>query len=86
MIEALRKEIDKLDIELVKLLFKRMELAAQLGREKRAAGEKIHQKTREMAVLDNVKLQANSLGLSEGLVTDIYTLIFAESRRLQNAA
>ena len=83
MIEDLRKEIDKLDSELVKLLAKRMDLSVQIGREKKAAGTEIHQKTREMAVLDSAKLLANSLGLSESLVTDIYAIIFAESRRIQ---
>jgi len=84
MIDNVRKEIDKLDSELVGLLTKRMALSAQLGREKKAAGMEIHQKTREMAVLDSAKLLADSLGLSESFVTDVYALILAESRRLQN--
>ena len=86
MIDDSRKEIDQLDVQLVKLLAKRMDLATQLGREKKAAGMEVHQKTREVAVLDSAKLLANSLGLSEDLVTDIYALIFTESRRLQAVA
>ncbi|MFH0837909.1 MAG: chorismate mutase [Patescibacteria group bacterium] len=84
MIDEVRKKIDKLDAELVGLLAQRMSLSVQLGREKKAAGMAIHQKTREMAVLDSAKLLADSLGLSESFVTDIYALILAESRRLQN--
>lgn len=84
MIDDLRKEIDKLDSELVKLLAKRMELSAQVGHEKEASGIEIHQKTREMTVLDSAKLLANSLGLAESFVTDIYALIFAESRKIQS--
>jgi chorismate mutase/prephenate dehydratase len=83
MIDDLRKEIDQIDVQLVKILAKRMELSSEIGREKEAAGIKVHQKTREVAVLDSAKLLANSLGLSEDLVTDIYALIFNESRRLQ---
>lgn len=83
MIDELRKEIDGIDVQLVKLLAKRMEISLEIGREKRAAGTEVHQKTREMAVLDRAKLLADSLGLSEALVVDIYALIFNESRRLQ---
>jgi chorismate mutase len=86
MIDELRKEIDGLDAELVRTLAKRMELALQLGREKKAAGVEIHQKTREMTVLDSAKLMADSLGLSDAFIADIYSLIFAESRRLQSGA
>lgn len=84
MIEDLRKQVDALDIELIKLLAKRMELSAEIGKAKKESGMEIHQKTREMTVLDSTKLLADSLGLSEAFVTDIYTVIFAESRRLQN--
>ncbi len=83
MIEELRKEIDEVDSEIVRLLAKRMDLAVEIGKEKGATGVEVHQKTREMRVLDTAKLLADSLGLSESLLTDIYTLIFAESRRLQ---
>ena len=83
MIEELRKEIDKIDSELIKLLAKRMELAVQIGNEKKTTGEEVHQKTREMRVLDTAKLLADSLGLSESFVTDLYALIFTESRKVQ---
>lgn len=84
IIDDLRKEIGKLDSELVKLLSKRVDLSIQIGREKKAAGTEVHQKTREMTVLDSAKLLADSLGLSNVFVTDIYSIIFAESRRLQS--
>lgn len=84
MIDDLRKQVSKIDSELITLLAKRMELSVQIGREKKASDIEIHQKTREMAVLDSVKLLANSLGLSESVVTDIFVVIFAESRRLQS--
>lgn len=84
MIEELRKEIDRTDAELVKLLARRMELAVQIGKEKKTIGVDIHQKTREITILDTAKLQADSLGLSNSFVTDIFTVIFAESRRLQS--
>ena len=83
MLDDLRKEVNKLDAELVKLLAKRMELSIEIGKEKKVLGMEVYKKTREIAILDTVKLLADSLGLSESFVTDVYALIFAESRRLQ---
>ncbi len=84
MIDDLRKQVSKIDSELITLLSKRMELSVQIGHEKKASNIEIQQKTREVAVLDSVKLQANSLGLSESFVADVFTGIMAESRRVQN--
>jgi len=83
MMEEFRKEIDKIDHELIRLLARRMELSVEIGKEKKAQGLQVFSKTREIAILDTAKLLADSLGLSERLVVEIYALIFAESRRLQ---
>lgn len=83
MIEDLRKQVDKIDIELVHLLVKRMELSAEIGRQKKAGGEAVMQMTRETVVLDKVKLLADTLGLSEDFVTNLYKVILQESRRVQ---
>jgi len=83
MLDDLRKEVDKVDAELIRLLAKRLHLSTEIGREKKATGVEIHQKTREMTVLDQAKLLANSLGISEAFITDIYSLILSESRQVQ---
>ncbi len=84
MIDDLRRDVSKIDSKLIELLAKRMKLSVEIGREKKISNIEIHQKTREVTVLDSVKLLANSLGLSEPFVTDIYTLIISESRRIQD--
>jgi chorismate mutase len=86
MIDDIRKQIDRVDIDLMNLLAKRMDLAAQIGREKKVAGEEVLQATRESVVLDKVKLLADTLGLSEDFVTSLYTVILTESRRIQAQA
>lgn len=83
MIEELRREIDKIDAELITLLSKRMEHSRQIGEEKQSTGEDIHVRTREIAVLDKVKLLGNREGLNDTFVVDLYQVILAESRRLQ---
>lgn len=86
MLEDLRRKMDKLDAELVKLLARRIDLSKQIGEAKRAEGIEIHQKTREIAVLDGAKLMGDALGLSDAFLTDIYSLILAESRKAQGSA
>lgn len=86
MISELRREIDKIDAEIVKLLAKRMELSQQIGKEKQQTGEEIHVRTREIEVLDLVKLLGDQLGLQESFLTDLYTVILKESRQIQESA
>ena len=84
MIDDIRKQIDKVDVELINLLAKRMELAVEIGREKKVSGEEVLQATRESVVLDKAKLLADTLGLDDAFITNLYTVILAESRRIQS--
>lgn len=84
MIDNLRKEIDAVDADLVKLLAKRLDLVRQVGEEKKKEGVEVHQKTREIEVLDKVKLLGDTLGLEDEFIADLYSVIFAESRKAQD--
>jgi chorismate mutase len=84
MIDDIRKQIDRVDIELINLLAKRMDLAVQIGREKKASGEEVRQATRESVVIDKAKLVADTLGLDDTFITNLYTVILTESRRIQS--
>lgn len=86
MIDDIRKQIDRIDIDLINLLATRMSLATQIGREKKASGAEILQATRESVVLDKAKLLADTLGLSDDFITKLYTVILSESRRIQGQA
>ena len=85
MIDDLRKQIDLVDAELIDVLNKRMGLCKKIGDEKRGTGEKIQSRTREVTILDSVKLYGNRAGLDEDFVTNLYQVILAESRRIQGA-
>jgi chorismate mutase/prephenate dehydratase len=85
MINELRKEVDKLDTELISLLAKRMDLSRQIGNEKKESGEDIHVRTREITVLDQVKLLGDRAGLADAFVTNLYQVVLAESRRIQES-
>jgi chorismate mutase/prephenate dehydratase len=53
-LSGLRKRIDEINAELVRLLNERAEAAQEIGRIKQAGGAPIHQPARERAVLDQV--------------------------------
>lgn len=84
IIDDLRKQIDKVDGDLIHLLAKRMDLVTQIGREKKVSGEAVLQVTRETAVLDKVKLIADTLGLDENFIANLFRAILNESRRVQS--
>lgn len=82
-IEALRKKIDKVDKEIVKLLKTRTEIAKQIGRAKKSAGLPIRDLERENAVLANVSKEAKLSGLVAEDVKAAYKEIIALTRRVE---
>lgn len=86
MIDDIRKKVDRVDAELIRLLAKRMELVTGIGREKKELGGEVLQATRESVILDKAKLLADTLGLDDAFITNLYTVILAESRRIQSQA
>ena len=74
----LRKEIDQIDEEVVKLLIKRMDVSKAIGKSK----EKITDKSREMTVIINA-LNTSEEKLDPTFLRELYELIIAESKRVQ---
>jgi chorismate mutase/prephenate dehydratase len=83
-IEECREEIDSIDNEILKLLAKRIEMSNKIGQIKRVANLPIHQPDRENALLENIKNQAQELGLPEEYVLELYKLILSQSRNAQS--
>ena len=84
-IEALRRRIDEIDQQLVKLLNERAGCAVEIGRVKEAMGQPIYQPTREAGVLENVRA-ANRGPLDDGAMTRLFERIIDEARRLERLA
>lgn len=82
-IEALRKKIDQIDIEISKLLKKRAEIAEKAGKIKRSRGIPLRDLERERAVLTKMSEKAKQLGLESEDVKAIYKEIIALCRRLE---
>lgn len=82
-VDELRKRIDALDAQIIKLLNERSRLSEELGSIKRNRGAPILDPSRENAVLENVGRVAESLGLEKDDVQSIYRHIIAFSRKIQ---
>lgn len=78
----LRKQIDRVDQELLRWLNERATLALQVGQLKRKRGLPVFDGRREEAVLRQVA-RANRGPLSPRAVAQIFQVILRESRRLE---
>ena len=81
-IEDWRTEIDNVDNELLRLLNQRVQLAAMIGRLKRAANLPLGDDDRERALLSRLR-RTNAGPLDDEAVTTIYQQIIFETRRLE---
>ena len=81
-LRQLRSQIDKLDLQILKLVNERAEIASEIGRVKTDNGTEIFTPAREEEVYQNV-LQANKGPLDEATVRAVYREIMSGSRALQ---
>ena len=81
--EKLRKEIDKIDVEMVVLLAKRRDCSAVIGKYKKENSLKIYQPDRERDILAQKIALAKKVGVSADLVRKIFRHIFKDSRDVQ---
>ena len=82
MIDELRKDIDAIDNEVMKLLDKRFDVAKAIGEEKKKQNIKVLDSSREQAILDKVD-NISSKEHSE-YIKQIYIKIMEQSREYQN--
>jgi chorismate mutase len=84
-VEELRRRIDVIDDQLMKLLNSRSACAVEIGRVKRHIGMAVYQPERETWLLERV--EANNPGpLDSGAVRRVFERIIDESRRLERLA
>lgn len=82
----LRAEIDQTDHELLQLLLRRRQLAADVGVVKRSMGQPLYVPERERAMLQQRRSDAEALGLSPDLIEDVLRRVIRESYQQQQAA
>ena len=81
-LDDLRRTIDGLDSELVRLLNRRAATAIKIGREKRRRGVPIQDRARERRILTRVR-QASRGPLADEAVAGIFKRIVSACRQLQ---
>jgi chorismate mutase/prephenate dehydratase len=81
-LRSLRSQIDKLDIQILKLANERASLAAEIGRLKNDQGAEVFTPVREEEVLQNV-LEANKGPLRSDTIRGLFREIISGSRALQ---
>lgn len=79
----IRKEIDKLDMKLIKILAQRMSYIPDVAEYKKKHNLKRRQKDREKEIFENLKKQAIELNLSPELLKDLFKRIIKESHRIE---
>lgn len=83
--DDLRREIDAIDEQLVRLLSARASCALEIGREKKLAGLEVYQPARENEVLANVQ-RVNTGPLDDAAIKRLFERIIDEARRLERVA
>jgi chorismate mutase len=84
-VNDLRRRIDQIDDQLMKLLNSRSACAVEIGRIKRQIGMAVYQPEREKWILD--RAERNNPGpLDSGAVRRVFERVIDESRRLERLA
>jgi len=84
-VDEYRKEISHIDIQIIRLLARRMALAPLIGECKAANGLKPEQPEREKKILTDYRQLAEDYNLSQDLVENIFRLIIDEMKAIQKA-
>jgi chorismate mutase / prephenate dehydratase len=82
-LEDLRKNIDSLDSEIVKLIAERVRTAEEIGQAKRGQGNQIEDRSRENAVLEKVRTFAAQRKINPEDVEKIYRQVIAACKGIQ---
>jgi chorismate mutase len=84
-VATLRRRIDQIDDQLMKLLNSRSACAVEIGRLKRRLGLAVYQPERERWILDRVE-RNNPGPLDSGALRRVFERVIDESRRLERLA
>src|SRR3972149_6540255 len=83
IIDNLRKRIDAIDANIVKLIGERIRVAETIGQEKKKSGKQIEDVERERKVLDGVRRLAAAEKINPEVVEWIYRQVIAAAKRVE---
>jgi chorismate mutase/prephenate dehydrogenase len=82
-LEELRSELEAVDRELLTLIARRQEIAAEIGRSKRSAGVPTRDYGQERVVIQRARARAAAQGISPDLAEDLLLLLIRSSLTVQ---
>ena len=82
-LEDLRKQISKLDIEILNLLKKRLEISTNVGKCKKKQGLDIQNNAIESQIIMRNRLWASSNKVNANFIEKLTRLILSESKDIQ---
>lgn len=82
-ISPLRRDIDELDRELLKILKRRFRVVEKIGQIKKEYNTKLLDKARWQLVINNIRLKAKEENLNPDFVEDLWNLIHKEALRIE---
>jgi len=82
-LEDLRRDIDRVDEVIVRLLNERARVVCEIGRVKKDTGEQVYQPEREKAVIEHVRGIAVEGPLGPEAIARLFERIIDEARRLE---
>jgi chorismate mutase len=83
-LQALRKEIEDVDQDLLRLIKARMDIAVRIAAEKSVTGHPTRDPERAARVLAGVMREAETCGLDPEAVRDIFSTLIRMSEDLQD--
>lgn len=84
-IQNLREDLEKIDIEIARLMVERFRTVATLGGLKKLLKIEVRDLNREIALLNRVRKVAKSEGLNEDVFVKVFTHLIEESINLQQS-
>ncbi len=78
-----RKNIDKIDGEILKLLADRFTIVKKIGKYKGFNGVKIFDKERENQILNKIKIESRKYKTNEKYIENIFKSIIKNSKEIQ---
>ena len=82
-LDELRKELDEIDWQLLKLFHKRLDIAKKIGLVKKEKRLKVVNKNREMLVINSRQEKGVQMGIDKTFITNIWKLLMTESKKNQ---
>ncbi|MBR2141168.1 MAG: chorismate mutase [Rickettsiales bacterium] len=77
-LEQLRAEIDRSNKEIVFAIAKRFQLTRKVGELKRQNNLQSKDKSRELKVIENVRLLAKESGIDEDMIENIFSIVMKQ--------